>query len=383
MATRLRFTSEATAPAVSPALQTYLHNAPATVRRVLKSSDSSALSTVAYNPDSSDHIVAGDSLACQFVSNPMVAGITFTVLDTIKWCLQCLESNAGNNLNLQLFISIVSQDGATVRHTLIGKTEEPTELATVLTSRFHSASQTGTGYTTVLGDRLVVEVAVEGTPVATSGVQAHNASIRFGNNGAGGDLLENDTQTGTTLNPWIEFVPTITFVTPTKGQVSWAEFEIPLVGTKGRISWSEFEVPLVATRGRISWTEFEIPLVPTKGLVSWAEFEIPTASSTPTRGLVSWAEFEVPDPPTPTKGLISWAEFEIPNSPTPTRGRSSWMEFETPFVATRGRISWSEFEVPNFGSPPIGAPSDSNINIMMAYIRDLFSIVLFTLNVVC
>lgn len=100
-------------------------------------------------------------------------------------------------------------------------------------------------------------------------------------------------------------------ITPTRGQVSWAEFEVPNLPTRGRVSWAEFEVPTVPTRGRASWAEFEIPLVPTKGRVSWAEFEVPDLPATPTRGRVSWAEFEIPF--SATRGRVSWAEFEVPN----------------------------------------------------------------------
>lgn len=212
MTTRFRLTSETTAPAVSPALQSYSHNAPSTVRRRLKTSDSSSLSNFAYSPDAADHLVAGDSLLGQFVSEPMDAGITFTSGNVIKFATQWLESNAGNNLQAQLFASIVSEDGGTVRRTLRTKVLEGIELATALTNRFLSTTQDGANYTTVAGDRLVVEFSASGTPTGAGGVQGHNATLRLGGDGAGGDLAENDTETGTTFNPWIEFAPTITFV---------------------------------------------------------------------------------------------------------------------------------------------------------------------------
>lgn len=210
MASRFRLTSDTTAPAVSPALQSYTHNAPTTVRRKLLTKDSSALSTIAYNPDAADDLVAGDSLHCQFVSEPMAAGVNFTSGDVIKYCLQCLEANAGNNVSPQLFVSVVNRAGDTVQRTLRSKVrEDAAEMATSLTSRFHTTTQSGATYTTVAGDRLVIEFSYQGTPTAAGGVQGHNASIRYGSAGAGGDLAEDDTQTGTTLNPWIEFVPTI------------------------------------------------------------------------------------------------------------------------------------------------------------------------------
>lgn len=79
---------------------------------------------------------------------------------------------------------------------------------------------------------------------------------------------------------------------PTRGQVSFAELEVPFQSTRGRISFVEFETPLAPTRGRMSFAEFETPTVPTRGRTSWAELEAPAV---PTRGLIAWVEFEVPD----------------------------------------------------------------------------------------
>ena len=206
MATRFRLTNDTTAPAVSPALETYSHNAPTTVRRKLLTSDSSALTTTAYTPDGADHIAAGDALWCQFVSDPMMAGRTFSNGAAISLAMQGLEAHANNNLNIQLFVEIVSQDGNTSRRVLRAKVEHATELGTSLSSFLLSTTQGGADYTTVAGDRLLIEIAVEGTPAATGGVQGHNGSMRFGGNGAGGDITA-DGQTGTTLNPWFEVAP--------------------------------------------------------------------------------------------------------------------------------------------------------------------------------
>jgi hypothetical protein len=210
VATRFRLTNSATDPGALPALQSYSHNAPADVRRRLLLSDASALTTVAYAPDAADHLVAGDSLHCQFVSDPMNSGNVFTSGDTLKFAVQCLEANAGNNLQVQLFVSVVDSAGTTVQATLRSKVLEGLECATALTNRFLSTTLSAS-YTTVANDRLVVEFSLSGTPTAAGGTQGHNGSIRWGGSGAGGDLPENDTNTGTTLNPWIEFTTNITF----------------------------------------------------------------------------------------------------------------------------------------------------------------------------
>lgn len=222
MATRFSLPSSGT-PDVTITLQSYSHTGNEQ-RRPLVTSDSSALATTAITPDAADHLVAGDTGHAQFVSNALAAQTISA--QTVTLTIQGLEANAGNNLFVQLFISVISNDGSTTRQTILAKTADNTELATSLTSR--TMSGTTTSYTCIDGDRLCVEVSVVGTPSASGGIQGHNASLRFGSNGAGGDLVANDAQTGTTLNPWLEFandltfyVPPVTLITPNTSGVIW------------------------------------------------------------------------------------------------------------------------------------------------------------------
>lgn len=271
MATRFRLTADATAPAVSPALQSYSHSQG--TRRQLKTADASALATSAYNPDGGAHEVAGDSQHIQFVSAPMNSGITFTSGETIKTAIQGLESSANANLFVMLFASIVSEDGGTVRRTLRSKVADGTEMATALTARFHSTTQDGANYTTVAGDRLVVEYSVNGTP-AGSGNNNHNASLRWGGNGAGGDLLENDTETGTTRNPWIEFVPTITFQPLTVATGTATETDAAQAVTRSKVKAAGLA------------TETDLALAPLVENIAGA-IEIPTGLSNTTESALA------------------------------------------------------------------------------------------------
>lgn len=208
MASRFRLTADNTAPAVSPTAQSYTHDQG--TRRKLLLSDASTLATEAYNPDAADHLVAGDALHFQFVSNPLDAGAVFTSGDTLKFCIQGTETTATNNIGVGLFASVVDSAGTTVQATLRSKTAALTiELPGTLNSRFGTTTLSDS-YTLAANDRIVVEFYVIGTPTAGGGINGHNASLRWGSSGAGGDLLENDTQTGTTLNPWIEFATTVT-----------------------------------------------------------------------------------------------------------------------------------------------------------------------------
>jgi hypothetical protein len=222
MATRFRLPSSGT-PDVTRTLQSYSHTGNEQ-RRPLVTSDASALATTAITPDAADHLAAGDTGHAQFVSAPLTAQTISA--QTVKLTLQALEANASNNLFIQLFMSVISNDGTATRQTILAKTLDNTEIATALTSRTMSA--TTTSYTCIEGDRLCVEISVQGTPVAAGGTQGHNASLRFGSNGAGGDLLEDDAQTGTTLNPWLEFANTLSFfvapvtlITPNISGVIW------------------------------------------------------------------------------------------------------------------------------------------------------------------
>ena len=208
MATRFRLPSSGSPP-VSPAFQTYSHAL--AVRRPLPLTDTTPLTTVAQTPDAADHLVAGDVSFFQGVSEPLAAQTI--AAQTVTFTMQGLEAHANNNLFGQLWIGVVSGDGNTPLATLLAKTAGTLELTTSLASR--SGPATTTAYTITVGQegaRLVVEISLVGTPTATGGVQGHNGSLRFGGNGAGGDLLATDNQTGTTLNPWLEFPNTLTFL---------------------------------------------------------------------------------------------------------------------------------------------------------------------------
>jgi hypothetical protein len=210
VATRFRLPSTGTA-AISPATQSYTHSG--TTRRPLRvagvNSDSSALSTDAVTPDGADDLTAGDTHHVQFISDPLKAQ-TFTSGDAFKFAIQGLEAHAGNNLQIQVWMGIVNAAGSAVG-TIRSKVLEGTELATALTNRFFSGTLSGTVACSD-NDRLVIEFSVSGTPTAAGGVQGHNASLRWGSAGGSGDLAENDTETGTGFNPWIEFTTDVAFM---------------------------------------------------------------------------------------------------------------------------------------------------------------------------
>lgn len=202
--TRYRLRSTTTAPAVTPAIQTYGHTQ--TSRRQLLTSDSSALTSTAYTPDGADHGVDTDAHHIQFVSDPLAAGVVYDAGNAVSLAIQGLEAHANNNLRVQLFVSVVNSSG-TQQAVLRSKVNHATEFnGTSLSSFLLSSTLSGT-YTTSLNDRLVVEISVTGSPGGGGGVQGHNATLRWGADGAGGDITA-DGETGTTLNPWFEIEET-------------------------------------------------------------------------------------------------------------------------------------------------------------------------------
>ena len=189
---------EAEATPVAPAVGAEWEHAAVVRRRMLLVPDASVLTTMTLAPDAADHIADQDVVLRQYVSDPLPAQ---TISGTVKAQLQALESNAGNNLFLTMKVYVVNQAGSAVRATLLAITRKATELATALTNRSFATTALASADIQT-GDRLVVEIGAGGLPVATTGVQGHNASMRFGC--AGVDLPENETEAGATFRPWIE-----------------------------------------------------------------------------------------------------------------------------------------------------------------------------------
>jgi hypothetical protein len=151
------------------------------------------------------------ALARQYVSDRMAAGIAFATSDTIKCYIRCAESATNDNINRQpICVKVVSEDGNTLRATLkaLGHYGPNTTewIVTTLTAKTLADGDTlGAGYTTVLGDRLVIEV---GGQVSSAGGTTVTGTMSFGANTT--DLLENETGT-TALDPWFEISRTVTF----------------------------------------------------------------------------------------------------------------------------------------------------------------------------
>jgi hypothetical protein len=202
--TRLYFT-EATTAAVTPAPDAAWGRTTDVVYRKLN--DTKGSSTLA---DGTLISVPAFTTTAErmYVSTRMAAGITFDTSTTGTMYLQVKKAGAGALVQaVAASFSIVSEDGLTVRFGGGVSTGAFSEYPTTMTSReiFNATNMFGSSYTTVTGDRLVMEFGhYDGT-----GGSSTTASSRWGENGTD---LSGAGSTSTTVNPWFEFSNTITFI---------------------------------------------------------------------------------------------------------------------------------------------------------------------------
>jgi len=154
-----------------------------------------------------------DALHRQYISFPMDAGIDFLIASTGITCqLMAKESATNDNATNRLGIRIVSRDGSTVRATIlpIGANGVTTEFNTSNRSKIFANTGTAVDYTTVDGDRLVVEIGHN-----DAGGASISTTINWGETGT--DLTQGN-ETQTTGNGWVNFTNTITFQAESQNQ---------------------------------------------------------------------------------------------------------------------------------------------------------------------
>lgn len=195
---------------VNPAFAAWGQTTGAIRRRMLTATTADALTNLAIT-----HATIGAStLYGQWVSDRLAADQVFTSGTTTFGCqVQGLESAINDNIiNRVRAVKIVSDDGATIRATLIalGNAASVVEWNTALRNlTFLGATAAGASYTTIEGDRLVVELGAKDS--AGASIQG---TLRFGADSSGtGDLGANETDTTTTLRPWFETSANLVFAT--------------------------------------------------------------------------------------------------------------------------------------------------------------------------
>ena len=134
-----------------------------------------ALTTLAYNVDGADHLVDGNTMVAQFVSQILPAQAI--AAQQIMWGARMLEAVATNNLFPMLRLYCVNGAGTSNLGNILVGTRQATELATSLTGAAYV--QAGSAVTLTEGWRLVAEWGGGGLPTNTA-TDTHNMSIAFG-----------------------------------------------------------------------------------------------------------------------------------------------------------------------------------------------------------
>ena len=205
------------APAVSPAFQTGWEDTTEGERRKLRNVKGSDTITVGQTVDIVEDS-SNQDLDRQFTSTRMAAGVAFTSgITAVSSQLMVREINNNDDVDKCILgIRIVSDDGLTLRATLLavanyGVTAEFVNATTMRNKTCADGDTITASYTTVAGDRIVVEIGYQ-----TDGEESTpQAAAKWGDNAT--DLPVNETQT-TDGAGWIEFSNAITFLgepTPT------------------------------------------------------------------------------------------------------------------------------------------------------------------------
>ncbi len=202
MATRFYLPSTGAA-AISPAYSASWEDVTIAARlAAVTTRIASAMSTVVFDDaDAADK----DVLFRQYVGAALTPGQTITGGQALKFQIRGLEADASNQMFTALGVRVINDD-LSVKKTVLAVTRDNVEVdAATLTNRQFTATSVAGNYTTVAGDRLVIEVGTGGDPI----LFGHDSSLRIGD-ASGTDLAEDDTTT-TDNNPWVELTDTLTF----------------------------------------------------------------------------------------------------------------------------------------------------------------------------
>lgn len=138
-----------------------------------------------------------------FVSEPLAPHL---VSGSVKGQMHAIQSGTLADFSYGFRARIVSRDGSTNRGTLFDNLSSVgigTEYSVIGRQNRHFPPSSGiTPVACHRGDRVVLEF---GTIAFNSSAADFQASLYYGDNGAGGDLPENETDNDATKNPWVEF----------------------------------------------------------------------------------------------------------------------------------------------------------------------------------
>jgi hypothetical protein len=149
-----------------------------------------------------------DWLWWQFVSPPLATNNTFSSADTKAIVIgKCAETTVSGDTSLAINARVVNNDGGNARNiqSLATVDTEFPLVASAATRIINNTAFTSASITSVAGDRIVIEIGVNGLTPALENVQ-----MRIGDPTATSDFALTSGLT-TDLCPWFEISPTVTF----------------------------------------------------------------------------------------------------------------------------------------------------------------------------
>lgn len=208
-----------------------------------------------------------DIIIGQWISDFLDVGQTITGAQAVNIVARAAEVATNNNLFLTWAVYVFN--GTTLQKTVVTKRTDATEVAaTTLTSRTDAATSVAGDYTTVQGDRLVIEVGLSGDP---AGSNTHNGSLSFGSDSAT-DLTMADGTT-TANNPNVILTDTLTFNTSSPSpSVS------PSVSPSASTSPSPSTSPSLSPSASTSQSSSESPSISPSASISPSSSESPSTS---------------------------------------------------------------------------------------------------------
>lgn len=194
MATRLYLPSSGSPP-VSPAYDAGWEDITIAARLPCGTTKADTVMTQVVFFDSSP--ISMDILFRQYISPPLDGAQTISAQE-IRFVIGALQGHGNNNMFTSFGVRVFSEDGLTLRSTLLAVTRDQVELITSLISRKNTPSSSS--YSAASGDRIVIEIGTGGDPISA---KSHDSAIRIGDEATNDlDLSDSDTDDD---NPWVEF----------------------------------------------------------------------------------------------------------------------------------------------------------------------------------
>lgn len=178
---------------------------------------STVLTDVMRNPDPLNDPNDKDVLSYRYVSAALTAQ---SISGTATIQIQGRQNRTFQNLSVAWRLYLIDAAGTPrVNGVLVDSTisvrRDTTPLVATVPIVNRGDSVTITSVSSQVGDYLVFEVGVGGWPTPGTGtLRNHNALLRFGEAGTGDLPSPDDTNTSTTLRPWLELSTSLTFYTP-------------------------------------------------------------------------------------------------------------------------------------------------------------------------